>query len=347
MEEQLRRELLALIRGEEVHQSYGGDVDKKPSKKNRRKPKESFPSDETITNRKKRRKKSDTQEPAATLENVVNEVKGGKKKKKKSAEDKWWEWEAPIKASNKEAPVNEPPRKKWKRNLSVESDDVSGRKPLNGRLAGARFRDLNERLYTLHSDVAFSEFTEDPHLFKQYHEGFRRQTDLWPESPLDLIKTLLQRPAFSTAKVADLGCGEAELAASLGDRVESFDLIDDDERGIRKCNINVSVPVPSETKDVVVLCLALMGTDCAGAIREAWRILRPNGLLLVAEVTSRFTSPEHFVQQLSKLGFKLLKFKDFGPRKGNTHFFLLPFQKGRSPDKSLVLDAKPCVYKKR
>jgi len=82
----------------------------------------------------------------------VNEVKGGKmkkKKKKKSAEDKWWEWEAP----NKEAPVNEPPRKKRKRNLSVESDDVSGRKPLNGRLAGSRFRDLNERLYTLHSDV--------------------------------------------------------------------------------------------------------------------------------------------------------------------------------------------------
>merc|ERR1712112_270306 len=183
--------------------------------------------DETITNRKKRRKKSDTQEPAPTPENVVNEVKGGKKKKKKSAEDKWWEWEAPIKASNKEAPVNEPPRKKRKRNLSVESDDVSGRKPLSGRLAGSRFRDLNERLYTLHSDVAFSEFTEDPHLFKQYHEGFRRQTDLWPESPLDLIKTLLQRPVFSTAKVADLGCGEAELAASLGDRVESFDLIDD------------------------------------------------------------------------------------------------------------------------
>jgi len=219
-----------------------------------------------------------------------------------------------------------------------------------GRLSGARFRDLNERLYSGLGSNALKEFTTDPSLFEQYHQGFRHQAQQWPESPVELISQLLLRPVFSKAQIADLGCGDAKLAEIIGqDRVASFDLIADPSRGIKKANINSYIPLPNENRDITVICLALMGQDCGGAIREAWRILRPGGLLLVAEVTSRFESVQSFIQQLEKsFGFKKLNLKGFGPSPGNNHFFLLPFQKKQHPPmKNVVLNAKVCIYKKR
>ena len=40
--------------------------------------------------------------------------------------------------------------------------------------------------------------------------------------------------------------------------------------------------------DVVVFCLALMGTDYPRFLKEATRVLRPGGKLWIAEVRSRF-----------------------------------------------------------
>lgn len=51
----------------------------------------------------------------------------------------------------------------------------------------------------------------------QYHKGFREQVSKWPRNPLDdIIAWLRKRPQ---ARVADLGCGEARLAASVPNKV--------------------------------------------------------------------------------------------------------------------------------
>ena len=42
--------------------------------------------------------------------------------------------------------------------------------------------------------------------------------------------------------------------------------------------------------DVVVFCLALMGTDYPRFLKEATRVLRPGGKLWIAEVRSRFVT---------------------------------------------------------
>lgn len=69
------------------------------------------------------------------------------------------------------------------------------------RLAGARFRMLNERvsavpmilwlicvppkLYTTSGDDAFELFSSNPDLFQVYHEGFKTQVERWPVNPVE------------------------------------------------------------------------------------------------------------------------------------------------------------------
>ena len=66
-------------------------------------------------------------------------------------------------------------------------------------------------------------------------------------------------------------------------KVHSFDLVADSARGIVACNI-ANVPLGDSSIDVAVFCLSLMGTDYHKFVREAHRVLKPGGLLVVAEV---------------------------------------------------------------
>ncbi|CAO1636755.1 unnamed protein product [Sympodiomycopsis kandeliae] len=75
--------------------------------------------------------------------------------------------------------------------------------------------------------------------------------------------------------------------------------------------------------DVAVFCLSLMGTDWVNMILEARRILRNGGSLIIAEVTSRLTSIDEFVDLIEHLGFKL----DNNAKDTNTHFILFKFHK--------------------
>ncbi|MEW8543138.1 MAG: hypothetical protein AB2693_06345 [Candidatus Thiodiazotropha sp.] len=55
------------------------------------------------------------------------------------------------------------------------------------RLNAARFRYLNEQLYTKTGSEAFQMFCEDQEAFQVYHEGFQGQVDKWPDNPVDLM----------------------------------------------------------------------------------------------------------------------------------------------------------------
>ncbi|KAI1497702.1 methyltransferase-domain-containing protein [Biscogniauxia marginata] len=67
------------------------------------------------------------------------------------------------------------------------------------KLVSARFRHLNETLYTKPSADAFRLFEDSPEMFREYHEGFRRQVDVWPENPVDgYIEDIRRRGAERT-----------------------------------------------------------------------------------------------------------------------------------------------------
>mmetsp|Transcript_6431 Transcript_6431/g.9640 ORF Transcript_6431/g.9640 Transcript_6431/m.9640 type:complete len:121 (-) Transcript_6431:465-827(-) len=48
------------------------------------------------------------------------------------------------------------------------------------KLDGAKFRMINEDLYTSHSSLSFGQFQSDPKLFDVYHKGFREQVKTHP-----------------------------------------------------------------------------------------------------------------------------------------------------------------------
>nr|VDD11812.1 unnamed protein product [Brassica oleracea] len=177
---------------------------------------------------------------------------------------------------------------------------------LREKLSGGNFRRLNEKLYTCSGKEALDYFNEDPTLFDMYHTGYQQQMTNWPELPVNSIINWLSSRSSSLV-VADFGCGDARIAKSVKNKVFSFDLVSKDPSVIA-CDMS-NTPLESSSVDVAVFCLSLMGTNYSSYIKEAHRVLRPSGWLLIAEVKSRFdpnnggADPKDFVKAVSDLGF--------------------------------------------
>ncbi|GAD93881.1 rRNA processing protein Rrp8 [Paecilomyces variotii No. 5] len=190
------------------------------------------------------------------------------------------------------------------------------------KLLSARFRHLNQTLYTTPSTEALDLFTANPELFEEYHAGFSRQVkESWPSNPVDgYIKAIRTRGAVHPSQkkqqkgsgksngpsplprrpnglctIADLGCGDAQLARSLTPSAKklnlkllSYDLHVPDPL-VTKADIS-NLPLEDGTVDLTIFCLSLMGTNWVSFVEEAWRVLRSDGKgeCWVSEVKSRF-----------------------------------------------------------
>lgn len=254
------------------------------------------------------------------------------------------------------------------------------------RLSFSRFRSMNEFLYTHPTNDAVHFM--DEHSFDLYHAAYSEIADKWPVRPIDHICRMM-RAAFKKkgfGKVfADMGCGSKPLIAEAFDRatVHSFDLISRDPR-ITSADVS-NLPLPNAVCDCVVFSLSLMGSNIAEQIREGSRILKQDGLMIIAEVTSRFKeeqskkskagkktsknekdceeeetteevaeeaqidSTETFVSKLSKLGLQLKKSVSLEP---NNFFVVFEFARTStsiSKNKKNLPDIrlKACQYKPR
>lgn len=67
------------------------------------------------------------------------------------------------------------------------------RERMIAKLHSARFRYLNEQIYSNDSRNAQNMFKTDPDAFKAYHEGYRQQVQKWPMNPLDIIIQSVQK----------------------------------------------------------------------------------------------------------------------------------------------------------
>lgn len=215
------------------------------------------------------------------------------------------------------------------------------------KLEGARFRAINEELYTASGDLSFTEFQKDQSKFYAYHKGYREQVSSWPYNPLDRIIDWVNR-RHPKAVIADMGCGEAKLAESLStNKVHSFDLVAVNDR-VTACNI-AAVPLPNESVDVVVFCLSLMGTNFVDFLNEAHRILKMNGTIKIVEVRSRFEDfkgIKKFTKYLKRMGFIIQPQENLSD---NKMFFEVDCRKVAKECRlqEEPFELKPCQYKKR
>ncbi|CAI5514182.1 unnamed protein product [Closterium sp. Naga37s-1] len=173
--------------------------------------------------------------------------------------------------------------------------------------------------------TTFHPIPPHPCTHEQYHEGYREQVASWPINPLHvIIDWIRQCPA--TLTVADFGCGEAKLAASVPNKVISLDLVAAAPHVIA-CNM-AHTPLQDSSVNIAVFCLSLMGADYPSFLSESHRVLQPGGSLIIAEVRSRFDPTtggaelKDFLAALKHLGFRLVT-KDLS----NKMFLLLFLEK--------------------
>ncbi|CAL8362266.1 unnamed protein product [Merluccius merluccius] len=219
---------------------------------------------------------------------------------------------------------------------------ASLRSRMEQRLEAARFRYINEVLYTSSSGEAKRMFSQDPQAFGVYHKGFTAQVQRWPSNPVDAIIAYIRKKPSSHV-VADFGCGDCKIALSVKNKVHSFDLAPICKL-VTVCDM-ANVPLKDGSVHIAVFCLSLMGTNLIDFLAEANRVLVMGGVLKIAEVASRFEDVRGFLTTLSNLGFKMT-LKDTE----NSHFYSFDFLKTKDVSenmKSSRLELRPCVYKKR
>ena len=171
--------------------------------------------------------------------------------------------------------------------------------------------------------------------------------------------------------IADFGCGDAKIAKTLNHlplfTVHSFDLVSNNP--LVTAADMARTPLPDSSIDVAVYSLALMGVNILDFCRECWRVLRMGGVVIIAEVRSRFESNSRsssdgkssnnvdknllneFFSLMKSLGFAKVKVDN-----RNKMFILMEFKKegGGSKfegkdgsEKYKNFSANPCVYKRR
>jgi hypothetical protein len=103
--------------------------------------------------------------------------------------------------------------------------------------------------------------------------------------------------------VGDFGCGEAELARLVPNKVYSFDHVAVNE-SVVACDM-AATGLAEQTLDVAVFSLSLMGLNYQDYLREACRLVRYGGWLKVAEPASRWRVGD-LIDAISSSGFSMV-----------------------------------------
>ncbi|XP_031836804.1 uncharacterized protein LOC116428828 isoform X2 [Nomia melanderi] len=162
-------------------------------------------------------------------------------------------------------------KQKQTKRKKANTEIIPLRERMMSKLKASRFRYLNETMYNSESIESKKYFKDDPDAFKAYHEGYKQQVAQWPLNPIDIIISSIKKMPKDYI-IADFGCGEAKLSASVAHKVHSFDFVSLN-KNVTICDM-AHTPLLTNGVHVVVFCLSLMGTNLQDYIIEANRILK-------------------------------------------------------------------------
>lgn len=244
-----KREHKALdVTAENVGELWQTVIEGRPSSNNTKKPEKSNDIKERKPNKRRRRQEA----KAAREQEEEAVVDEGHQQPRPPPDDVSNAAKNPITtAAAVQDPISSPPvPSKPAPNAPLPTSNLT---PLQSRmqskLTSARFRHLNQTLYTTPSSSSLTLFTTTPEAYTAYHAGFRAQVGTWPENPIvgfirDIEMRWRERRGVGRdvngfrkkgkiagggegvvrplptgrdgiCTVVDLGCGDATLAASL------------------------------------------------------------------------------------------------------------------------------------
>ena len=116
------------------------------------------------------------------------------------------------------------------------------------------------------------------------------------EQDKDLItpKKILQFTDFQNQEVLEIGCGNGRITASLAGKPKRLVAIDPNAENIEEAKLNVantdfrigsgeSLEFPENSFDTILFTLSLHHQDGRSALKEAGRVLKDKGCILVLE----------------------------------------------------------------
>lgn len=189
-----------------------------------------------------------------------------------------------------------------RQSLTIPLPDIEEREAL--RRYG-EFSQLNSRFNITHSSKTHQRLQEEPTEWYLYHTLYRQHREKWNEIPVERIAGEL-RQCSEAWIIGDFGCGEAYLATQYPGRVISFDHVAVSDAVIA-CDMSNTGYKP-QSLDVAVFSLSLMGANYTDYLKEAHRMLKHRGILMIAEPTSRWVEKIDVLKQaIREAGFTILE----------------------------------------
>ena len=167
------------------------------------------------------------------------------------------------------------------------------------------FSTMNARWNNSNSSKTSERLRTTPEEWEQYHTLYRKAREHWTAVPFkEFIRWCSSRERYV---VADFGCGEALVAKAISDRhtVHSFDHVAIDESVIEGDMARTNLD--SESVDVALFSLSLIGNNFTDYLREAHRVLKIDGQLHIWETIGRFDDVKRFARPLDQLGFQVFE----------------------------------------
>lgn len=156
-------------------------------------------------------------------------------------------------------------------------------------------------------------FIENRGEWYKYHDNRDRIRAEWGEDPQDVIASKINESG-AHGVVADFGCGRNELKGKVTSyyyKWLSFDHVANDETVIEADTTSLSEYVADESLDVAVYCLSIWGKNKIDYFKEANRMLKPGGVIYVAEPTDK-ANQSLFLAEVISIGFQLCEFTERG-----------------------------------
>jgi superfamily II DNA or RNA helicase len=165
---------------------------------------------------------------------------------------------------------------------------------------------LHQKYKTMNSQTLHKHFEDNPDDWENYHKISEENEETFPDEEIPykkVIEYLENIPGKKTKDVADLGCGKARVCEHFSES-KRFNFTNMDHVSCNDLVVKQDIKdtgLDDYSMDIVVLSLAMWGSNCKDYITEANRILDENGVLLIIEATKRWTDEETRENKLVKL----------------------------------------------